>query len=80
MRKIFTIIQLMTLVWPSVWDWKEMDLVSLLSISDQRLDHNVLRKYLSQSKMMVCGIQKCVNTHSKKSLAVFFQESIITIL
>jgi hypothetical protein len=47
-----------------------VDLVRLVSNSDQRLDQNVLRNLLSQSKMMVCGIQKWTHTRSKKSLAV----------
>jgi hypothetical protein len=63
-----------------------MDLVSLVSSSDQRLDQNVLRNILSQSETMVCGIPKCTQTHSKKSLAVasavmlFLQATIIAIL
>jgi hypothetical protein len=47
-----------------------VDLVSLVSNSDQRLDQNVLRNLLSRSEMMVCGIPKWTHTHSKKSLAV----------
>jgi hypothetical protein len=47
-----------------------VDLVSLVSSSDQRLDQNQLRNRLSQSKIMVCGIPKCTHTRSKKSLAV----------
>jgi hypothetical protein len=46
-----------------------MDLVSLVSSSDQRLDQNVLRNQLSRSETMVCGIPKCTQTRSKKSLA-----------
>jgi hypothetical protein len=63
-----------------------MDLVSLVSSSDQRLNQNVLRNRLSLSKTMVCGIPKCTHTHSKKSLAVasvvmlFLQTTIIVIL
>jgi hypothetical protein len=63
-----------------------MDLVSLVSSSDQRLDHNVLRNRLSWSKIMVCEIPKCTHTCSKKSLVVasvmmfFLQEARITIL
>jgi hypothetical protein len=63
-----------------------VDLVSLVSSSDQRLDQNVLRNRLSRSEIMVCGILKCTHTHSKKSLVVayvvmfFFQEARITIL
>jgi hypothetical protein len=45
-------------------------LMSLVSNSDQRLDQNVLRNLLSQSKMMVCGIPKWTHTHSNKILAV----------
>jgi hypothetical protein len=26
------------LVWPSIWGWKAMDLVSLVSIHDQRIE------------------------------------------
>ena len=47
-----------------------MDLVSLLSNNDLRLDQNVIRNLLSHTKMMVCGIQKWTHTHSKKSLGV----------
>jgi hypothetical protein len=63
-----------------------MDLVSLVSSSDQRLDQNVLRNRMSLSETMVCGIPKCTQTCSKKSLAVastvmlFLQESKIAIL
>ena len=61
---------LMTSVWPSVWGWKVVDLVSLVSTIDQRLDQNVLRNLLSQSDMIDYGIPKCTHTRSKKSLAV----------
>ena len=61
---------LTTYVWPSVWGWKYMDLVSLVSNIDQRLDQNVLRNLLSQSDMIDCGIPKCTHNCSKKSLAV----------
>jgi hypothetical protein len=47
-----------------------MDLVSLVSNSDQRLDYNVLRNRLSRFEMMVCGIPKCTHTRSKKRLVV----------
>jgi hypothetical protein len=63
-----------------------VDLVSLMSSSDQRLDQNVLRNQMSRSKTMVCRIPKCIHTHSKKSLAVasammlFLQAAMITIL
>jgi hypothetical protein len=63
-----------------------MDLVSLVSNSDQRLDQNVLRNQLSLSETMVFGIPKCTQTRSKKSLVVasvvmlFLQETKITIL
>jgi hypothetical protein len=63
-----------------------MDLVSLVSNSDHRLDQDVLRNRLSQSEMMVCGILKCTHTHLKKILAVasvvilFLQAAKITIL
>ena len=49
-----------------------MDLVSLVSNIDQRLDQNVLRNLLSQSDMIECGIPKCTHTHSNKSLAVAY--------
>jgi hypothetical protein len=49
-----------------------VDLVSLVCSGDQRLDQNVLINRLSQSKTMVCGIPKCTQTHSKKSLAEAF--------
>jgi hypothetical protein len=47
-----------------------VDFVSLVSNKDQRIDQNVLRNLLSRSKMMVCGIPKCTQTHSKKRLEV----------
>ena len=62
-----------------------MDLVSLVSNIDQRLDQNVLRNLLSRSDMIDCGIQKWTHTHSKKSLAVasamifFLQAAIMAI-
>jgi hypothetical protein len=63
-----------------------IDLVSLVSNNDQRLDQNVLMNQLSQYKIMVYGIPKCTHTHSKTSLVVasammfFLQVTIITIL
>jgi hypothetical protein len=47
-----------------------VDLVSLMSNSDQRLDQNVLRNMLYRSEMMVCGIPKWTHTRSKNILAV----------
>jgi hypothetical protein len=47
-----------------------MDLVSLVSSSDQRLNENVMRNRLYLSETMVCGIPKCTQTHSKKILVV----------
>ena len=70
MCRMCTIILLTTSVWPSVWVWKAVDLVSLVSNIDQRLDQNVLRNLLSRSDMIDCGIPKCTHTHSKKRLAV----------
>jgi hypothetical protein len=66
--------------------WKVVDLVSLVSSSDQRLDQNVLRNQLSRSETILCGIPKCTQTRSKKSLAMdfvvmlFLQATRITIL
>ena len=86
MHRICTIILSTTSVWPFVWGWKVVDLVSLVSNGDQRLDHNVLRKLLSQYEIMVCGIPKCTHTFSKKILAMaiavilFLQATKITIL
>jgi hypothetical protein len=73
-------------VLPSVWGWKVVDLVSLVSNSDQRLDQNVMRNRISRFEIMVCGIIKCTQTRSKKILAVasvvilFLQATIIAIL
>ena len=64
------IIRLTTSVCPSVWGWKAVDLVSLVSINDHGLDQNVLRNLLSRSEMIVCGSPKWTHTRSKKSLAV----------
>jgi hypothetical protein len=47
-----------------------VDLVSLVSNSDQRLEKNVLRNLFSRLDMMVCGIPKWTHTRSKKRLAV----------
>jgi hypothetical protein len=47
-----------------------MDLVILVSHSDQRLHQNVIRNRLSQSETMVCGIPNCAQTCSKKILVV----------
>jgi hypothetical protein len=82
MCRMCTIIRLTTSVWPSVYGWKAVDLVSLVSNIDQRLDQNVLRNLLSRSEMIDCGIPKCTHTRSKKSLAVasdviFFLQAII---
>jgi hypothetical protein len=59
-----------------------VDLVSLVSNIDQRVDQNVLRNLLSQFEMIDSGIPKCTHTCSKKSLAVdsamiFFLQAII---
>ena len=62
-----------------------MDFVSLVSSIDHRLDQNVLRKLLSRSEIIDCGIPKCTHTCSKKSLAVasamifFLQDTIMAI-
>jgi hypothetical protein len=82
MHKMCTIIRLTTSNWPSVCEWKVVDLVSLVSSIDQRLDQNVLTNLLSQFEMIECGIPKCTHTHLKKSLAVastviFFLRAII---
>jgi hypothetical protein len=45
-----------------------VDFVSLVSNRDQRLNQKVLRNLMSQSEMMVCGIQKWTHTRSKKRL------------
>jgi hypothetical protein len=49
-----------------------VDLVSLVSNNDHRLDQNILRNWPSRSKIMVCGIPKYTHTHSKKSLTVTY--------
>ena len=72
MRKMCTIILLMTSVWPSVRGWKAMEFMSLVSIIDHRLDQNVLRNLLSQSEIIDYGIPKSTHNRSKKSLAVTF--------
>jgi len=62
-----------------------VDLVSLVSSIDQKLDQNVLRNLLSRFEMIDCGIPKYTHTHSKKSLAVasivifFLQATIMAI-
>ena len=81
-HKMCTIIPLTTFVWPSIWGWKVVDLVSLVSNIDQRLDQNVLRNLLSRSDMIDCGIPKGTRTHSKKilvvaSIVIFFLQAVI---
>jgi hypothetical protein len=71
MRMMCTIIRLTNSIWPSIWGWKEVDLVILVSDNDQRLEQNVLRNVLSRSEAMVCGIQKWTHTRSKKILVVY---------
>jgi len=58
--------------WPSVWGWKVVDMASLVSSIDQRINQNGLKNLLPQSKAMDCGIPKCTHTRSKKSLAVAY--------
>jgi hypothetical protein len=82
MHIMCTIIWLTTFVWPSVCEWKDVDLVRLVSGIDQRLDQNVPRNLLSRSETIDCGIPKCTHTHSKKILAlastvIFFLQAII---
>ena len=82
MHRMCTIILLTTSVWPSVWGWKDVDLVSLVSNIDQRLDQNMLRNLLSRYDMIECGIPMCTHTRSKKSLAmdsavIFFLQAAI---
>ena len=82
MRRMCTIILLTTSVWPSVWGWKAVDLVSFVSNIDQRLDQNVLRNLLSRSDMINCGIPKCTHTHLKKSsvmayVVIFLLQAVI---
>jgi hypothetical protein len=72
MRIMCTIIWLMTSVWPSIFIWEAVDLVSLVPIIDQRLDQNILRNLLSRSEMIYYGIPKFTHTRSKKILAVAF--------
>ena len=59
-----------TSVSPSVWGWKAVDFVSLVSSIDHRLDQNVLRNLLSQSEIIDYGTPKCTHTRSNKSLVV----------
>ena len=71
-----------TSVWPSIWGWKVVDLVSLVSSIDQRLDQNVLRNLLSQFEMIDPGIPKCTHTRSRKilvvdSVVIFFLQAAI---
>ena len=70
MRNMCMLILLTTSVWPSVWGWKAMDFVSLVSNIDHRLDQNVLTNLLSRFDIIDYGIPKCTHTHSKKILAV----------
>jgi hypothetical protein len=53
-----------------------VDLVSLVSNSDQRLNQNVLRNLLYVSEIMVFGIPKWTHNHLKKILVI----SVILIL
>jgi hypothetical protein len=58
-----------------------VDLVSLVSNSDQRLDKNLIRNMLSQSNMIFSHIPKHTQTCSNKSLTeastvIFFLQAI----
>jgi hypothetical protein len=53
MLRICIITQLITFVCPSGWGWKVMDLVSLVSIMDQRLDQNIVRNLLDLLETMI---------------------------
>jgi hypothetical protein len=53
--RIWTIILWTTYVFPSICGLKVMDLVSLVSIIDHRMDQKLLKNLLSQSEIMVCG-------------------------
>jgi hypothetical protein len=56
-----------------------VDFVSLDYNTDQRLDEKVLRNLLSPSEMMVCGIPKWTQTHSKKILlSIFYCDILLT--
>ena len=85
MCKMCTIILLMTSVWPSVWGWKAVNFVSLVSSINHKLYQNVLRNLLSQYEIIYYGIPKCTHTHSKKSVVVastmifFLQAAIMAI-
>jgi hypothetical protein len=59
---ICTIIRLTTSFWPSLWGWKVVGLVILVSSNDQRIDQNVLRNRLSRYETTVCEIQKCIDS------------------
>jgi hypothetical protein len=48
---VYKTIMLSTFVFPLVWAWKEVDLVSLVSIMDQK----ILRNHFSPSETMVFG-------------------------
>jgi hypothetical protein len=48
-----------------------MDLLSLVSSNDQRLDQHVLRNLLSRLEIMVYGIPKWTHTRSKNILVVY---------
>ena len=60
------------LIKPSVQGWNVVDLVSLVFINDQRLNHYVFRKLLSRSNIMFYGIQKFTQSFSKKSILVYY--------
>jgi hypothetical protein len=64
------IIMLTTFVFPSVCGWKAVDLLSLVSIIDHRLEKKVFRNLLSRSEIMVHGIPKWTQKCSKKSFVV----------
>ena len=55
-HRICIIITLTTSVFPSIWGWKEIDLVSLVSIIDHRMDQKVHKNMLSLYEIMVYSI------------------------
>ncbi len=47
MHNTCKVIVLKTSMWPFVWGWKAMDLVSLVSNNDERVNYNFPRNLVS---------------------------------
>jgi hypothetical protein len=78
LAKVFDLLDILeiphvtTFVCPSVCGWNVVNLFNLVSIFYQSVVQKALRKLVSMFTMMLLGIPKCTQTHSKNVFASFF--------